>query len=393
MKNGFKIADCDLHIFEPPDLWQKYIDPAYKHAAPIGLTEMRRDMGVRVGGRVMFRSGMVRPMNPRQSGTGWRDEHDSVYAKAEELGWTPATQVEAMDKEGLDMAVLFPTRGLVVLGVDTTLVEGQDGLDAGYAAAIARAYNDWMYDFVKEYPDRLFGAGMVAPHDVTSAVVEARRCVEELGFKSLFLTPGTVNRRPWHDPAYDPLWAEIERLNVPIGFHGGGKTFLKPDFSLEIFDKLMMWHTFSQPLGIMTVAVSMTSGGVLERFPKLRVGLLEGNCSWAQWLMYRLDEHYEWTGAFEAPDLTKKPSEYFLSNCFLSVESDEVPVKQYVEWFGDDNLVFSTDYPHGDSKYPHATETFMKLPLSDESQRKILWDNWARLYDVPVTEAVPAIGG
>jgi predicted TIM-barrel fold metal-dependent hydrolase len=75
-----------------------------------------------------------------------------------------------------------------------------------------------------------------------------------------------------------------------------------------------------------------------------------------------------------------KPSEYFLRNCFLSVEADEELVKQYVEHFGDDNLVFSTDYPHADSKYPRSIEAFRKLPLSPAAQRKILWDNCRRLY-------------
>ena len=117
---------------------------------------------------------------------------------------------------------------------------------------------------------------------------------------------------------------------MPICFHGGGQNFLKPDFSLEVLDKLMMWHTFSQPLGIMTVLVSLTAGGVFERFPTLRAGLLEGNCSWAPWLLYRLDEHYEWLGGFEAPELRMKPSEYFRRNCFLAVEADEETVGQYV---------------------------------------------------------------
>jgi predicted TIM-barrel fold metal-dependent hydrolase len=134
----------------------------------------------------------------------------------------------------------------------------------------------------------------------------------------------------------------------------------------------------------MTVAVSLTAGGVFERFPKLRVALLEGNCSWAPWLLTRLDEHYEWVGHYEAPELRRKPSEYFRSNCFLSVEADEETATQYVDWFGDENLVFSTDYPHADSKYPHAVETFLKLPISDQSKRKILWDNWGRMYDIPL---------
>ncbi len=377
------VADSDLHVLEPPDLWQRYIDPAFRHAAPVGLSEMRRDMRVRIKSRVLLRSGPVRPRRERSGATGWRPEHDTVYAAAEARGWDALSQIDAMDAEGLDLAVLFPSRGLFVLGLDTVERMGTDGLEPDFASAIARAYNDWLHDFCEHAPDRMFGAAMVAPHDVPAAVAEARRCVEQYGFKAVFLSPGCIDRRPWHDPHYDPLWAECERLGVPIAFHGGGQNYLTPDFSLEIFDKLMMWHTFSQPLGIMTVAVSLTSGGVLERFPRLRVALLEGNCSWAPWLFHRLDEHYEWVGAVEARELTMKPSEYFRRNCFVSVEPDEETAVHYVDWFGDDNLVFSTDYPHGDSKYPQSVEAFAKLPLAEASQRKIVGDNWSRLYDIP----------
>jgi predicted TIM-barrel fold metal-dependent hydrolase len=379
------IADSDLHVMEPPDLWQRYIDPAFRHAAPVGLSEWRRDMRVRVKNRVLLRGGPVRPRKPAaETGTGWRRDHDSVYADAERRGWDSASQLQAMDAEGLDLAVLFPSRGLFVLGLDTVQMMGTDGLEPDFAAAIARAYNDWLRDFCAIAPERMLGAAMVAPHDVGAAVAEARRAVEEYGFKAVFLSPGCIDRRPWHHPHYDPLWSEIERLGVPLAFHGGGQNYLTPDFSLQVFDRLMMWHTFSQPLGIMATAVSLCAGGVLERFPRLRVALLEGNCAWAQWLFHRLDEHYEWVGDFEARDLTLKPSEYFRRNCFLSVEADEEPARQYIEWFGDGNLVFSTDYPHGDSKYPHAVEAFAKLPIPESSQRRIVGENWSRLYDVPL---------
>jgi predicted TIM-barrel fold metal-dependent hydrolase len=370
-----------MHVLEPPDLWQRHIDPAWRHAAPVGLTELRRDMRVKVKSHVMLRIGTVRPITGN-AGAAWSTEQDRLFARAEERGWDATSQVEAMDAEGLDLAVLFPSRGLFVLGLDSPQVMGIDGLEPGLAAAIARAYNDWLHDFCKQRPDRLLGAGMVAPHDVASAVAETRRCVEHLGFRAIFLAPGCVNRRPWHDAAYDPLWAECERLGIAATFHGGGQTFLKPDFSLEVFDKLMMWHTFNQPLGMMAVAVSLTSGGVFERFPRLRVGLLEGNCGWAPWLFHRLDEHWEWVGRYEVPELRRRPSEYFRSNCFLSVEAEEETVRDYVAWFGDDNLVFSTDYPHADSKYPRSLEHFAKLPLAEASRQKILWDNWCRLYGV-----------
>jgi uncharacterized protein len=388
----FVVCDADMHVMEPADLWQRYMTPEYRHAAPIGMTELRRDIRVKVKSQILLRAGPVRPLKERGgSGIGWRPDQEAAYGEAEARGWDAQAQLDAMDREGVDLTVLFPTRGLFVLGLDSTQQIGADGLEPSFATAIARAYNDWLHDYCQLAPDRIYGAAMVAPHDIAAAVDETRRCVEEYGFKAIYLAPGTVNRRPWHHRDYDPLWAECQKQGIAVGFHGGGRTLLTPDFSLgDIFgDRLMMWHTFNQPLGVMAAAVSLIGGGVLERFPELRVALLEGNCSWAPWLMHRLDEHHEWVGWYESRDLTKKPSEYFRSNCFVSVEVDEETVVHYLDWFGDDNLVFSTDYPHGDSQYPHAVETFRKLPLSEESQRKITGDNWSRLYNIPLTRKLP----
>jgi predicted TIM-barrel fold metal-dependent hydrolase len=66
----------------------------------------------------------------------------------------------------------------------------------------------------------------------------------------------------------------------------------------------------------------------------------------------------------------------------VSVEADEAAVSLFVQWFGDDNVVFSTDYPHPDSKFPHSVKKFLSQPLSANSKRKILWDNCARLYNL-----------
>jgi predicted TIM-barrel fold metal-dependent hydrolase len=388
----FVVCDADMHVMEPADLWQRYMTPEYRHAAPIGMTELKRDIRVKVKSQVLLKSGPVRPLKERSgSGIGWRPDQEAAYGEAEARGWDAQAQLDAMDREGVDLTVLFPTRGLFALGLDSTEQIGADGLEPGFATAIGRAYNDWLHDYCQLAPDRIYGAAMVAPHDVAGAVEETRRCVEEYGFKAIYLAPGCVNRKPWHHRDYDPLWAECQKQGIAVGFHGGGRTMLTPDFSLgDIFgDRLGMWHTFNQPLGVMSVAVSLCGGGVLERFPELRIALLEGNCSWAPWLMHRLDEHHEWVGWYEARDLTKKPSEYFRTNCFVSVEADEETVVHYLDWFGDDNLVFSTDYPHGDSQYPHAVETFRKLPLSEESQRKITGDNWSRLYSIPLARKRP----
>jgi predicted TIM-barrel fold metal-dependent hydrolase len=378
MHDRYQVIDSDLHIVEPLDLWQRYIDPAFRDQAPVG-----RNFGGRFdtlelpGGRPILCSSehWFKPLRKHMEPIDYR------YQFAIKRNWDGVSQLQAMDQEGIDISVLFPTRGLYALAVD--LKEKCDwGYTAPLAAAIARAYNDWLYDFCAPDRKRLLGAAMVAPHDVSAAAAEVKRAVSELGFRAVFLLPGMINGRPWHDRYYDPLWAECERLNVPVAFHGGGNDQLT-DFGLGLarFEQAL-WHTFSHSLGPMSAAASMTAGGVFERYPKLIAAFLEANCAWAPWLFGRLDDHIEdYIGRFEF-DLPMKPSAYFRRNCFVSVEADEATVSLYIDWFGDDNVVFSTDYPHPDSKFPSATAKFLKLPISEVSKRKILWDNCARLYKI-----------
>ena len=297
------------------------------------------------------------------------DQQD-IYRDSEERDWDGASQVAAMDKEGIDVAVLFPSRGLFALGID--------GMEPDLATAISRGYNDWLADYCRESPGRMYGAAMLPPHDVEGAVAESRRAVEELGFKAVFIRPNLVNGRNWHDPYYDPLWSEIQRLEVPLCFHEGGRVGL-PQVGSN-FESHMLYHTCTHAMGMMLAVVDVVGSGMLERFPNLTVAFLEGNCAWAPWLLWRLDEHWEMTGATDQPLLKQEPSQYFKRQCFVSVECDEEPAKTVCDFGLEDNVVFSTDYPHTDSKYPVSVERFLKLPLSQRAKRKFLWDNCARLY-------------
>ena len=142
----------------------------------------------------------------------------------------------------------------------------------------------------------------------------------------------------------------------------------------------MLKHVYSHPVEQMLAVGAFCAGGILERHPRLRVAFLEGNCGWVPFLLWRMDEHWEWLGDVYARELTMAPSAYFKRQCFVSVECDEEPVKHVIEAIGDDRIVFSTDFPHGDSKFPRAVESFLRLPISEESKRKILWDNCAAYY-------------
>jgi uncharacterized protein len=366
---GLMVADSDMHVMEPPDLWLKYIDPRFRDRAPRGVTEVPRDIGIELDGKpIPEYSPEIRAMM-RVNQAKLEDR----YTVAEDRGFDAYSQVAAMDDEGVDVSVLFPSRGLFVLAVD--------GMEPDLAAAIARAYNDWLAEFCAFAPERLLGAAMLPPHDVQAAVAEARRAVKDFGFRAAFMRPNPINGHYWHDRYYDPLWAELETLGIPIGFHEGGSgrnPYIQQ--TGERFDKGFMRHAASHPMEMMQACIAVCMGGVLARFPGLRVAFLEGNCAWVPWLLWRMDEHAEVRGRQEAPDLTMAPSEYFRRQCFVSIECDETPGAHAVETLNGDNVVFSTDFPHVDSRYPHAVEELFRLPLPRDSLRKILWDNWSRLY-------------
>ena len=383
---GFKVLDSDMHIVEPWDLWEKWIEPEFKDRAPKCKHDYPTDLvGVEVEGKAIqdWRTEENAEEASRIVAATIETEQQRVeripaLREAIERGFDPTSQIQAMDLEGIDVAVLFPSRGLSVMATDYQ--------DTKLAAAVARAYNNWLAEFCQANPTRMYGAAMVAVHDVEEALRETRRAKEELGFKAIFIRPNPVRGRNWHDSVYDPLWEECQNLGLAVGFHESSSCLLPQAmgerFKNEHTKILILQHVPSHPIEQMYACLSMIVGGALERFPRLRVAFLEGNCSWLPFWLWRMDDHFENRPNRVSGTLPLMPSEYFKRQCFVSIEADEEPGKYVIDWIGDDYMVFSTDYPHPDSKFPYAVEKLLTQPFSQESKRKLLWDSCARLYDL-----------
>jgi predicted TIM-barrel fold metal-dependent hydrolase len=366
MHGDYRVVDADGHVIEPADLWEKYIDPEFRDQAPRCFGAMSVDV-----------LGHQMPDVP-----GWKEASSSIatkrtgdprFAFAAERGFDASSQIEAMDVEGIDMAVLYPSRGLFAASAD--------GIPPRLAGAICRAYNRWLAEFCSFAPRRLFGAAMISLHDGEVAAREAVHAVEELGMKSIFIRPNPVNGKTIDHRDFDELYAEAERLNVPIATHEGAGVHLQ-QYGRERYDMLFKVHMICHAVESMGACMDLIVGGVLERHPKLRAVFLEASCGWAPWWLERMDEHFEgFHGAREATHLGRKPSEYFARQCFVSAEVDERAAQHVVEAFGPHNLVMGSDYPHGDGSYPHAIDKFLAIDtLSDDAKRKALWDNPVRLY-------------
>ena len=368
-RNGFKILDSDMHVFEPHDLYLKYMDPKWGDRIP--RAEPRKKHGA-----TRYRLGDGTPIRAPSGVVVFHEEKNAHrYDKPLSMNYDPVSQLEAMDVEGLDAAVLFRTSPL----------HTDETFEAEYANDLCRAWNSWMGDFCREDPKRLMGSALITLHNVNLAVDEAHRAVKELGASGLSLCPEPINGRQIHDFYFDPLWAEAERLGVPICFHPPANPK-----QLQVSQRFkghpnqdLLVNPLRNPIELILAVSSFCAGGVLERFPKLKVAFLEGNCGWLPWLLYRLDEYWELQGALADVPLRQKPSEYFRQQCFISVDVDEGLVAKVIDYLGDDNIVFSTDYPHIDSRWPDAVNIFLSVPeISEVSRRKILWDNCARLYNL-----------
>ncbi len=380
-RDGFKILDSDMHVFEPHDLYLNYMNPKWGGRIPRGQPRKKH-------GQIKFTLADGKPLRPSgtqalantspkphvdESSPG-ESQVANRYAKPLQRDYDAISQLAAMDEEGLDVAVLFRTFPL----------HCDDSLEPEYANDLCRAWNNWMADFCKADPKRLRPSALITLHDVDLAVDETRRAITDLGAIGLCLVPEPANGRHIHDRYYDPVWREAETLGVPICFHPAAS----PNTEQVVHrfkghsNEAVLINAFRNPIELMLAVGSFCAGGVLERFPKLRVAFLEGNCGWLPWALYRLDERWEMRKDYCNEPMSLRPSDYFLRQCFISVDVEEDLVGDVVKRIGDNNVVISTDYPHADSHWPDAVNHFMVMEMPTGARKKILWDNCARLYGV-----------
>ena len=284
----------------------------------------------------------------------------------------PARQLADMDAEGIDIAVLFPTAGLAIGNVR----------DPDLARLLATAYNSWLAEFCGAAPDRIKGVGIVALQETESATEELKRLVD-LGMVAVQV-PTYVAWRKLSDRALDPFYAAAERLEVPIAIHSQPRDAAGTDR----FDKFLAVHAVAHPFEQMIAMTQLIFGGVLERYPRLRVGFLESGAGWVPYWMDRLDEEWEKRGDVEAPLCPRPPSEYVKSGrCYFGVECGELTIPDAIGHVGDRCLLYSSDNPHWDTDWPHSVQKLRgRDDLTEENKQRILCENAAEFYGLPVRE-------
>lgn len=375
MYKGYKYIDSDAHILEPSDLWENYLEPEFRADMPRHFAGYENDpptwhLEIHVG------DNPVMPNFPTGRGVQLPGTEEA-YREYALKGFTPECYRAALERTGIDYMVVYPTVGLYITAVN--------GLSAATAAAYRKAYNSWLHDFCVECGGRILGAGSVDLRDPQEAAREARRCVKDLGFKAITINPEPVDDHALHDPFFDPLWAELVDLDVPLAVHVGAGT-TRGQVGSHNFPQWAMGRSVTAfTIGNMLASLSLIAGGVLERHPKLRVVHLESGAGWVAFWVDRMMAGIQ-GGSRHSPmqGLTMQPVEYFQRQCYISADPDDPGVKQVVDAIGDDNIVTATDFAHLEGRgYVDALENTINLEnVSEATKRKMMWDNAARLYAI-----------
>ncbi|MGH7933883.1 MAG: amidohydrolase family protein [Candidatus Binataceae bacterium] len=366
-----KIIDADAHIVEPRKLWQEYTEPAFRERVPQIAKDADGIDRLKFEGRVAEKSiyapaamcipgGLSRPELTRE--LSWDDLRPGSY--------DPHARVKDMDAEGIDAAFLYPSLGSGFASIR----------DVELAAAACRAYNNWMADFCRPYPDRLFSIAPIPLQDVGKGIAEMRRVVKAQGVKAVMVRPNPSNGRLLSDPAYDPFWTEAQELNCTIAVHSAISGDM-PTAGFERYHDFFQRMIISHPLEQQMACMDLICGGVLDKYPRLRVAFLEAGGGWIPYWLSRLDEFHGKIGHM-VPKAKIKPSEYFRRQCFCSCEPDDIAIKTAAVLGSDEFLMWASDYPHYDCTFPGAVAELREHcePLPEGARHKIMGDNAARCY-------------
>jgi predicted TIM-barrel fold metal-dependent hydrolase len=306
----------------------------------------------------------------------------------------PVTRVEKAASDGVFGEILYPTLGLAVFGVDAPDLQ----------AASCHRYNEGLVDYCAAAPDRLFGIGMIPIYDIDVALKELDWCARTMCGSMIWQAPHPS--LPLSSPHYDPFWEASAELGLPVSLHiltgfdfsrdrlttaGSGEAPREAEWAGPSIYSTPRWlfgivrHKLDTAIDALT---DLVVGGVFERHPDLRVVMVENEIGWVPYLLDQLDFYARGKREPDDPAVvdTTWPSSYVARNVFFTFFRDPIAGSLEPGW-GHDNCMWSNDFPHPNSTWPHSREVVEDRlgALPDDVIEKLTWRNAVELYRLPWT--------
>lgn len=386
--------DADGHLLEHPTAFIDYAPPEYKDT--IWQVKVEDDGKEWLTLEDMHMESAVMAL----AGTGGMTEEERVashtgeltYAGLPDYCWEPEARLRALDGDNISQSVCYPTMLLTFQSLRT--IE--------FAETMCRVYNDWLSDFCAKGQGRLHGVAIVPHLDPERAATEIRRIANLPHMVGVQVRPNpAMDFKPLNHPIYDPIWQAASDVGLPIGMHPlsaddlpgtiqglrlgklGTSDIPVQDQDDYGADNIFFAQALGNPTDMMAAVMFMTAGGIFQRFPDLRVAFLEANGGWIVPWLERLDHHWHIYG-WDVPWLKEAPSESFRRQGFISFDVDESTLcfTAQSELVGADRIMWASDFPHPDAKYPGTTDELARnvAPLPFDQQQAIAGGNAARLY-------------
>jgi uncharacterized protein len=391
--------DADGHLLEPPTELVGYAPEEYRDTVWQVRTE---DDGVE---RLTLEDMKMDAAVMALAAAGGFDEETRIKAHSGGLSyadlpgycWEAGARLEALDADGIAQSVLYPTM----------LLTFQHLRSLDFAEMQCRAYNDWLSDLCAQGKGRLHGVAILPHLDPERAAAEIRRAAQLPHIVGVQVRPNpAMDWKPLNNDVYDPIWRAASDVGLPVGFHplsandlAGAIQGLRlaklgttdiPVQDQEDYgaDNVFFAQAIGNPVDMMSAITFMTAGGVLDRFPELRAVFLEANGGWIVPWLERLDHHFE-IYSWDVPWLKQPPSEIFRRQCWISFDPDEstLPFTARSPLVGVDRIVWASDFPHPDAKFPGTTKMLAEAvaELPHEDQQKIVGANAAELYGLDLS--------
>ena len=374
-------VDADGHILEPPNLWEDYIDPQFRDRAlrivvdENGLEELEIDGRRSQLSRRGFPS-TLGAMGAADLGAMAKDPERTYLREAPYGSMHPEERIALLDAEHIDTVILYTTVGLL------WEVEVED---PALAQAYTTAYNRWICEFCQGQP-RLVPTAHLSLSDAAAAARELERAVGE-GARGGYVAPFTHDGRPLGHPDNEPVFAAAQDLGVPLAIH---PTF-EPQWtkgtrmgSWEHVKQLRLLASVAASDGVRQQFTTLFDYGVFDKFPRLKVLVLESGGGWIGYWLDRIDAVYGHTFIGERVPLAMKPSEYFRERVWISCDPDERTIPALAERYGVERFLWASDFPHADHT-PEYVDDLRELAASfpDEGdRRKFLGDNARALFRI-----------
>ncbi len=363
------IFSADGHVVEPKDI---YMDGLPSSLHNHGLRSQREGENIvsYCGDRVISRRAL-KPKSDEIANFGRPKQKGAIDLDA---------RLEDMAMEGIDAEIIFPTMGMLTFGIKHPDAE----------MFSTQAYNNWLYQWLKGRDDTFIGAAVLPIRDTENTLTEMKR-VAAMGYTNVMLPSNVPEELPhYNNQRWDPIFELAQNLNLVLVIHTATG---RPDVRFEKGMGGAVINYTDQMRDSIQAVMYMVAGGILDRFPGVKVAFVECGASWIAGVAERMDETYHGHQMFVSPKLSIPPSEIVKRQIFASFQYDRACIMSR-SVTGTNALMWGSDYPHHEGTFPESRQVIAKLfdgiDISEQEKDDIMGGNAARLFKLNRPEFLKA---